>query len=1128
VFRLRRLCCFFLSVLALAGSAVAAPPEPKPDAVAAIRANNLGVALMNQQLMEKAARKFEEAQKSDPSLAVAEMNRGIALLNLQKLPEAEAALQHAATLMPKDPRVWCNLGLLYRALGKYKEGVESFQKVIAIDPTDADSFYLIGSLQLQLQQYDAAIDSFQTALKINPLHASAEFGLARALQRSGKVDAAREHLHTFEHLTRDKISAAMTLSYGEQGRYSTVEDIRTSEPDVAPMIPVTFTAQPIESATKLASQGGVCMLDVNGDGKSDLIVLQTGDPAVRVYLNQGNNKFKETPAADFGFALKGEGVSCAVGDFDNDGHPDVAIALADQLVLLKNLANGKFQDVTKGAGITPLNRPAGLTFVDYDHDGDLDLFVTGSPVASRSNSNVLWRNNGNGSFTEWTEPTGLQGSGPTSSTVLSDLNNDRAVDLLVAGETGPTFYANPREGKFKPSAIYEEKLAPTVGASIVDFNKDGWMDIVLTHSGAPGVSLWKNVDGKRFERVALPMDGVQRAWGVTTIDFDNDGWIDLAFVIETSKGSQVRVLRNTGAAGFVDVSQKLGLDKLQLKNARALVAADVDGDGASDLVITRSDGAPLVLRNEGGNKNHSLRITLAGLADNKSGLGTKLEVFAEGLWQKWEMAGGSGYLSQGPNEILVGLGPHTSADIVRMLWPTGVLQDETEVALGKPISYLELDRRGSSCPTLFAWDGEKYRFITDVIGAAVIGHWVSPTEKNKADADEWVKIDGSQIKARNGKLSLRFGEPMEEVNFVDQVRMVAVDHPAASEVYPDERFLDEPPFASGKVVVTGRPHVPVGAWDNDGRDVRELLREHDHRFVRDFHNLNYAGYANLHALTLDLGEWRPKAPLRLFLQGFIEYFSASSMYAAWQAGISPIAPYVEAQLPDGSWKRVIDDMGFPAGLPRMITVDLSGKIPAGTRKIRLVTNLQIYWDQILVDNAEPATAAHVNELPLAASDLQFRGYPQQVDGKTPGDLNYLYENVSQTGPFARERGDYTHYGDVTDLLHQVDDHYVIFGSGEDMDLEFDTSALPRLPDGWKRDYFFYANGFVKDMDFYEAAPFTVADLPFHRMSTYPYPAGESYPDDADSLRYRLEWNDRFDSGTERSRHYGFVYQRRSQ
>jgi tetratricopeptide (TPR) repeat protein len=1124
----QKFCSLFLSVLALAGSALASSTDTKPDPVAAVRLNNLGVAMMNQQRMDKAVEKFTQALERDPSLATAEMNKGIALLNLQKLPEAETALQHAATLKPDDPRVWCNLGLLYRSLGKYKEGIEDFERVVKIDPTDADSYYLIGSLHLQLQEYDAAISAFETALKINSLHASSEFGLARALQRSGKTDLAREHLHTFEHLTHDKISAAMTLSYGEQGRYSTVEDIRTSEPDVAPMIPVSFVAQSIASASKAESSGGMCMLDVNGDGKADLIVLQSGASAVRVFLNEGKDHFKEAAASDFGISLKGKGVSCAVGDFDNDGHPDLVVALEDQVVLYKNLANGKFQDVTKTAGITALNRPAGMTFIDYDHDGDLDLFITGSPLAGRSNSNVLWRNNGNGTFTEWTEQTGLQGSGATTSAVLSDLNNDRAVDLLVAGGSAPMFYANPREGKFKASPIYEEKLAPSVGAYIIDFNKDGWMDIVLTHAGAPGISLWKNVDGKRFERVPLPIEDATRGWGVTAIDFDNDGWIDLAAVVETAHGSEVRVLRNTGTAGFVDVSKKLGLDKVQLKNPRALVAADIDGDGAADLLVTQTDAGPVLLHNEGGARNHSLRISLAGLADNKSGIGTKLEVFAEGLWQKWETIGGSGYLSQGPNEILVGLGQHSSADIVRMLWPTGVLQDETEVALEKPISFMELDRRGSSCPTLFAWDGAKYKFVTDVIGAAVIGHWVSPTEKNNADPDEWVKIDGSQIKARNGKLSLRFGEPMEEVNFVDQVRMIAVDHPANNEVYPDERFLNEPPFASGKVVVTGRPHPPVGAWDNDGKDVRDLLRDHDHRFVRDFHNLSYAGYANLHSLTLDLGEWTPQAPLRLFLQGFIEYFSASSMYAAWQAGISPIAPYVEAQMPNGEWKRVIDDMGFPAGLPRMITVDLTGKVPAGTRKIRLVTNLQIYWDQILVDNSTPAAAPRVTELPLAASDLEFRGYPQQVDGKTPGDLNYLYENVSQTGPFARERGDYTHYGDVTDLLKQVDDHYVIFGSGEDMDLEFDSAALPMLPVGWKRDYFFYANGFVKDMDFYEAAPFTVADLPFHRMSTYPYPDREHYPDDADSIRYRLEWNDRFDSGTETSSHYGFHYQKRSQ
>jgi len=1108
--------------------------DKKIDPAEAARLTNLGVALMNQQRMDKAVEKFDLALQQDPAQTTAELDKGIALLNLQKLSEAETALKNAAGAKPSDPRTWCNLGLLNRALGKYQEGIDDFQKVVAIDPTDADSYYLMGSLHVQLQQYDQAIVAFQTALKINPLHASAEFGLARAMQRSGQAEAAREHLHIFEHLTHDKISAAMTLAYGEQGRYSTAEDVHSDAPQVGEMIPVRFVEQAVESKAANANPavpsgvpgGGMCMMDVNGDGRNDLILLESGDHAMRVFLDEGKGRFKEAPAAEFGLDLKGSGVSCAVGDFDNDGRPDLAVALADRIVLYRNVSNGKFQDVTKTAGITTLNHPAGITFVDYDHDGDLDLFVAGSKEGA--GGNVVWRNNGNGTFTEWTGATGMQGVGSSTTAVLSDLNNDRAVDLLVTGEGAPTVFFNRREGKFDAVPLYDEKLPPTVGAYVFDFNKDGFMDVMLTHAGAPGISLWKNVDGKRFERVPLPIDDAIRGWGVTAIDFDNDGWIDIAAVVETTHGAEVRALRNMGAAGFVDVTKTLGLDKVQLQQARGIVAADVDGDGAADLVVTQVGAAPVILHNDGGNRNHSLRISLAGLADNKSGTGTKVEVFADGLWQKWEAVGGAGYLSQGPNEIIAGLGKHTSVDIVRMLWPTGVLQDETEIALDKPVAFTELDRRGSSCPTLFAWDGKEYRFVSDVIGAAVIGHWVSPTEKNNADPDEWIKIEADQIKARDGKLSLRFGEPMEEVNFIDQVRLVAVDHPASTQVYPDERFLDTPPFASGKVVETAKPHPPSGAWDNDGHDVIDLLRYHDHQYVRDFHNLSYAGYANLHALTLDLGEWTPKAPLRLFLQGFIEYFSASSMYAAWQAGISPVSPYVEAQMPDGSWKRVIDDMGFPAGLPRMITVDLTGKIPVGSRKIRIVTNLQIYWDQILVDNAVPTAATRVTELTLSSSDLEFRGYPQQIDGKTPGDLTYNYENASLTGPFARERGAYTRYGDVTDLLKSVDDHYVIFGSGEDIDLEFSAKSLPELPEGWKRDYFFYANGFVKDMDFYEAAPFTVADLPFHRMSTYPYAAGEHYPDDLDSTAYRLEWNDRFDSGAPDSSHYGFRYEKRSQ
>jgi tetratricopeptide (TPR) repeat protein len=1126
------------------------PSDRPPDPVTAAKLNNLGVAYMNQQRMDKAVEKFDLAVKADPGLTAAELNKGIALLNLQRLPEAAGALDKAAAQDPSNPRAWYNLGLLRRSEGKPAEAIDAFQHVLKIDPNDPDTHYFLGTMYSQQQQYTKAIAEFEATLRLQPLHASAQFGLARALQRSGNVDAAREHLQTFEHLTKANLSLPMTLSYGEQGRYSTGQVLITQEPKVGPMIPVTFVAQPLGHATSSAGAtggkagGGICMLDVTGDGHFDLVVMDEGEHAIRVYHDVGDGKWSELPPQQTGLDANGSGISCAVGDFDNDGRNDLALALSDRVLLFRNLGDGKFADVTKSTGIVPVNRPAGLTFVDYDHDGDLDLFVTGQADASKpgATSNVLWRNNGNGTFTNWTAETGLAGEGATTSVVLTDINNDRAVDLVVAGSgSAPTLYLNPREGQFKAAPLYDVAgLPPTVGVYLFDFNKDGWMDVALTHAGAPGVSLWRNVEGKRFERVPLPISDATRGWGLTAIDFDNDGWIDLAVVVETAHGPELRVLRNLGDQGFEDVSAKLGLDKIKLVEPRSVIAADIDGDNDSDLVVSGLGGDLVILRNDGGNKNHALRIDFKGLADNKTGLGTKVEVFAGTLWQKWEVAGGAGYLSQGPPEILAGLGSADHADIVRMLWPTGVLQDEIEVTANRPVTFTEIDRRGSSCPTLFVWNGEKYEFISDVIGAAVIGHWISPTAKNTPDPDEWIKIDGSKLKARDGYFSVRFGEPMEEVNFIDQLRLVAIDHPNGADVYPDERFLDDPPFALGAPVLTSMPHAPAGAWDDHSRDVLELLRARDsgsptraafaragvkdHKYVRDFTNLSFAGFANLHSLTLDLGAWTPRNPLRLFLHGFIEYFSATSMYSAWQAGLQPISPYVEAQMPDGAWKRVVDDMGFPAGLPRTITVDLTGKLPPGTQKIRITSNLQIYWDQILVDNGpEQPNRIRTTELPLASATLGFRGYPRQVDGATPGDLTYYYDQASTTGPFSQFRGSYTRYGDVTSLLQHVDDQFVVFGTGEDIDAEFSAAALPPLQTGWTRDYFFYANGFVKDMDFYEATPFTVADMPFHAMTAYPYPAAQHYPNDGESTIYRLDWNDRYQRGSANAREYSFHY-----
>jgi Tfp pilus assembly protein PilF len=1100
----------------------------------AARLNNIGVALMDQQLMDKALANFDQAHQADATSATPLLNKGLALIYLRRLPEAEDALQAAAAIEPGSIKVWYSLGVARLGAGEQKPALEAFDKADAIDPQSADISYYSGIIHLAMQDYDPAIADFEKALQLNPLHASAQYGLARALQRKGDSEEARKHLARFQEITQSKIGTLFSANYGEQGHYATAQDMLAPVRAAGAMIPVKFIPTSTAALSREPTPSGACILDLRGTGEKDILTLGNSAGDGENALHAWHVDSAGVPAAidlsKTGLLAAGHAISCAVGDYDNDGLPDLAVALEDRLLLFHNLGHGKFADSTAAAGLHAMNHPAGITFIDFDHDGDLDLFMTGSALAPNSTkgdaSNVLWRNNGNSTFTEWTGPTGLGGNGDTTSAILSDINNDRAVDLVVAGkDPAPMVFENQREGAFKKVPLYSGQFPATRGVVVFDFDKDGWMDVAVTHAGAPGLTLWHNVKGDHFEQVALPMKDAVDAWGLTPIDFDNDSWIDLAAIVQTAQGAKLRIFRNLGPKGFEDVSDAVGAGAIDVGNARTLIAADMDGDGAADLVLPRGAKAPIILHNDGGNRNHSLKIAITGLADNKLGLGTKVDVFSNGAFQKFEVTGSSGYLGQGSTEILAGLGSSEHADVVRMLWPTGVPQDELDLTAAKAADLHELDRRGSSCPVLFAWDGAKYQFVSDVIGAAVVGHWMSPTTRNQSDADEWIKVDGSMLKARNGRLSLRFGEPMEEINYIDRLRLVAIDHPEGTEVFPDERFLSEKPFASGATVVAShQARLPKAAWGDAKEDVLPLLAHRDHQYVRDFHNLSYGGFADEHALTLDLGAWSPARPLRLFLHGFIEYFSASSMYAAWQAGLSPQPPSLEAQLADGSWKMIIADMGFPAGLPRTITVDLTGKLPVGATRIRIRTNLQIYWDQALVDNGpDAASTVRQHELPLSLASVAFRGYPKQVDGTTPGDLTYDYQSISATGPFQWQRGAYTRYGTVTPLLQKQDDQYVIFGSGEEIDAEFSDASLPALPAHWKRDYFFYADGYVKDMDFYEALPFTVAQMPFHGMSGYPYPASEHYPDDVEATKYRLQWNDRFETG-DRKQLYQFNYE----
>ena len=297
-------------------------------------------------------------------------------------------LEQAVKQNPDDPHAWYNLGMLEKNSANSQAAVDAFRRVTEIDPNDADTWYFLGASYAQSKQYPEAIDAFQHALKLNPLHASAEFGLSRAYQQSADLTHAREHLTRFQYITQNKLGSPISLAYGEQGKYSLAEESPEMVQKVPPQIPVRFvdvteqagllTKASAASAKDLASYlgPGACFLDYDNDGRIDIFLPDNGkEGGMSLYHNLGNGKFEDvTKKAGLDPTL--HAIGCTAGDYDNDGFTDLAVSFNGRVLLLHNEKNGTFKDVTEAAGIKSDGFNAGLTFIDYDHDGDLDLYVS--------------------------------------------------------------------------------------------------------------------------------------------------------------------------------------------------------------------------------------------------------------------------------------------------------------------------------------------------------------------------------------------------------------------------------------------------------------------------------------------------------------------------------------------------------------------------------------------------------------------------------------------------------------------------------------------------------------------------------------------------------------------------------
>jgi len=363
---------------------------------------------------------------------------------------------------------------------------------------------------------------------------------------------------------------------------------------------------------------------------------------------------------------------------------------------------------------------------------------------------------------------------------------------------------------------------------------------------------------------------------------------------------------------------------------------------------------------------------------------------------------------------------------------------------------------------------------------------------------------------------------MDELTLLDRLQLVVMDHPENVCVFPDERFPGEGPPPTQDLLAFRREIFPVKAVDHRGKDVTKTLREWDRDTVRDFAFRSWLGFAEEHWVELDFGDrlkdFGAKDLLILCLAGWTDYPYPESIYAAEQAGIALMPSMLERQGEDGKWQKVCE-ASFPAGLPRMMTVDVTGKLAGPSCKVRLRTNMQVFWDQIFVaplvhrilyqsgaEEIKDMDLLHVTSLRVHSAELSPKVciLEYSPDGRQPTIYDYYRRG---TNPVTVPAGRITRYGDVTELLNKADDCFVIFGPGDELTVNFDASCLPPLPEGWTRDFVLRTWGYCKDCAPFTATGDAVEPLPFRAMDAYP-PQKTKYPDDVLHNDYRKRYNTR--------------------
>ncbi|HEX7185982.1 MAG TPA: FG-GAP-like repeat-containing protein [Thermoanaerobaculia bacterium] len=1088
----------------------------------------MGLAQLENDLPAEAESTFRQLAKLTPADPLPFANLAVAALRQQKGEEALAWIGEAQAKSPGRADLWRIRGDVLQGMDRNEEALAAYRKAVEGDPQDIEAWYsLYRTAQAVGETGDQAVaEALKELARLRPenLMILLQSG-QRAVRRGDRTGATQAFLRVREILGEAPPPAAAglqqvltALEAGDpataRGPAARLENVLKPTPlyqqglrELSPIVrgtPVERFAQepppdrfgdPLQVRFRGASLAStptagraLALGDFDGDERPDIARVSAGEsPRLEI---QGKPPIS-APAIE----------ALLAADLDNDGKLDLIGHGPGRVTFWKGRGDGTFEDATAAAGLAKTGAEAAAV-LDYDIEGDLDLALAGSAVE-------VFRNSLEGPLTS----TGGKAVPPLKlagirDLAASDLDRDGDLDLVLAHAGGLAWLDNQRQGRFadrtaagfnasspSPSGRGGQGVrAPQQGATAAivsaDLDDDGLPDLI---AAGDGLAAWRNRGG-RFE--PWPLSGLdekgRKFTDLIALDADNDGRLDLA-----AAGPDVLLV--LGRRGERD---RPAFEKLTVEGAppgaSALAAGDLDGDGDLDLVAAGASGLHR-LENLDGNRNHWLDVRLRALTqgsgkNNLQGIGSVVELRAGGAYQFREVTGGVTHL---------GLGRLRQADSVRVVWTNGVPQNRLRPQIDQRI--VEEQVLKGSCPFLYAWDGKRFAFVTDLLWNAPLGLPVAEGVWAGAQPDELVRVDGAQ--PDNGVYSLRLTEELWEAAWFDAVRLWVVDHPPGVEVASSLRVIpgEKNPPPSDRLLASRDLRPVLAAWDGAGNDATGRVRERDEVYASGYAEGPYqGGAARPWTFTFDLGE-APGTPVRLHLDGWIFPADASlNLAAAQRRDLAYAAPRLEVETANG-WQPLLPALGHPAGKTKPMVVD-TPPLPPGAHRLRIVSTLWLAWNRIawtlLPADDDPVVRARLSP---TTADLHYRGFSTLLRRAPNAPHAYDYERTTRDSPWIPFPGRYTRYGDVRELLLETDDLSVILAPGDEIAVTFDAAGLPPIPSGWTRTVFLESHGWDKDADRNTWEAQQLEPLPFRAMSGYPYGPGESYPDTPLHREYRERW-----------------------